>query len=395
MVNKVYGQDSLWTGIANTNGLQTNSVAFSADGKHLLTGTNCHPAMIRLFHSETGELEWSYELGQELYCVMGVGISSGGKYLAAIEEFGNLLVFDYTKSPPDSVTTIKIEATNAFASAFSPNNDQVAVGASNGVLALCDLEKGEVVKSVQAHGNWVLCVAYSPDGQTIATAGDDNRIKTWDLEGNQLGTFSGHSKSITSITFSKDGKQIYSSSQDQTLRVWDVEKNTETASVKVSDVAVNDFHLSPTGYYLATVSADDTVRLFFTEGLVQFASFKDQIPGTAYCMSWSSVAPMLAVGTTSGKVGVYSVDRSLGQSTISRAHISPFPNPFSSSLRVEGDFMVRLELYDVRGQLTAIRHVEHQESVDWNLRDLGPGVYVLKAIGYNEQVMETKKVIKL
>lgn len=76
---------------------------------------------------------------------------------------------------------------------------------------------------IAGHERETWAVAFSPDGQILATGSDDETIKLWDLRSERLiRSLTGHSATVAAIAFSPDGHRLASASLDQTVRIWDV-----------------------------------------------------------------------------------------------------------------------------------------------------------------------------
>lgn len=71
----------------------------------------------------------------------------------------------------------------------------------------------------------VHCVSFSPDGKLLAAAGEEAKIRIFDLAaGSQLGELKDHSASVLSIAWSPDSRKFASCCSDGSLRIWDVSK---------------------------------------------------------------------------------------------------------------------------------------------------------------------------
>jgi WD40 repeat protein len=90
-------------------------------------------------------------------------------------------------------------------------------------VRLWDVATGRFLRTSEGHKNWVLSIAFSPDGKTLASGSSDNAVRLWDVAtGGSLRAFEGHKNGVLSIAFSPDGKTLASGSSDNTVRLWDV-----------------------------------------------------------------------------------------------------------------------------------------------------------------------------
>jgi len=106
--------------------------------------------------------------------------------------------------------------------AYSPKGDIIAVATSIGVW-LYDAQTHKEIALLTGHSADVTSVAFSPDGQTIASGGDDNTLKLWSVaQRREIASLTGHSSYVTSVAFSSDGQTLASGSEDGTILVWDL-----------------------------------------------------------------------------------------------------------------------------------------------------------------------------
>ncbi len=153
------------------------SVAWSADGKHLATGGY---RKVLLWNSA----EWSL--------------------VGEISDLpGRVSAMTFT---PDSAALVT--ASNASGQA-----GEVALWAIAGLAKRL---------SWSAHNGTVFDVTISPDGTTLATAGADKLVRFWSLaKGEQLMQIEAHSSPVLSLAYKPDGALLASGGADKELKIWD------------------------------------------------------------------------------------------------------------------------------------------------------------------------------
>ena len=222
-----------------------NSVAFSPDGRHIVSGSNDRTIRV-----------WDAQIGVQ------VGNSLQGH-----------------TQPVNSV-------------AFSPDGRHIASGSSDRTIRVWDAQTGvQVGNSLQGHTDWVNSVAFSPDGRHIVSGSYDKTIQVWDAQiGVQVGnSLQGHTEAVNSVAFSPDGRHIVSGSNDSTIRVWDAQTGVQVGnSLQGHTQAVKSVSFSPDGRHIVSGSYDSTIRVWDAQTCVQLCHPPHESP-TEHTMSVSSI----------------------------------------------------------------------------------------------------------
>ncbi|PKW11901.1 WD40 repeat [Streptomyces sp. 1222.5] len=148
--------------------------------------------------------------------------------------------------------------------AFSPDGSTLATAGEDKAVRLWDVSSRKVRATLHGHTDKVSTVAFSPDGRTLATASTDRTVRLWDMATKESrATLTGHTKAVTSVAFSPDGSTLATGSDDATVRFWDVTNGASRATLPVSaDYTVTSVAFGPDGRTFAAGSGDSTVHLW-------------------------------------------------------------------------------------------------------------------------------------
>jgi eukaryotic-like serine/threonine-protein kinase len=174
--------------------------------------------------------------------------------------------------------------------AWSPDGRVLASGAYDNTVRLWDAA-GRPITTLQGHTDAVGGVAWSPDGQTLASGAADNDIRLWSPTGRSLRVLRGHTSSVFCLAWSPNGQILASGSgkigpndnEDYTVRLWSPD-GRELAMLRGHTSSVMAVAWSPDGQILASVSVDQTVRFWDASGrsLAVLAGHTDRVIGAAW-----------------------------------------------------------------------------------------------------------------
>jgi len=245
------------------------SVAFSPDGRYVLTGSYDHTA--RLWDATTAKELRRFEGHSD--SVTSIAFSPDARSVLTGSQDRSIRLWDI--STGKELRRFEGHSGGITSVAFSPNGEEVLTGSEDHTALLWDTASGKQLRRFEGHSGNVNSVAFSPSGSDVLTGSSDHTARIWDVNsGTELSRFEGHSGSVTSVTFSSDGRRVLTGSEDGTARLWDVTSGTELYRFDSHSGAVLSVAFSPDERLMLTGNDDNTARLWDVAGRTEAHRFE-------------------------------------------------------------------------------------------------------------------------
>ena len=147
---------------------------------------------------------------------------------------------------------------------FSPDGSHVVSGSKDNTMCIWNVATGESEAELKGHSYWVNSVAFSPDGSCVVSGSGDNTVCIWNVAtGQSKAELNGHSGWVNSVVFSPDGSHVVSilNSLDDTVCIWNVATNESVELMGCWD-RVNSVIFSPDGSCIVSGSINNTLHIW-------------------------------------------------------------------------------------------------------------------------------------
>ena len=147
--------------------------------------------------------------------------------------------------------------------AFSPAGDILATGSDNGDVHLWRVADGQALLTLSGHAGQVLSVNFTANGQTLVSRGEDQTVKFWQVDSGQcLRTLQRYTSQILSVCPNAVPPRLISQGTDRTIRLWNLDTGQSLAKLQGEGHQVQVVALNAKGETLATAGAEETVTLW-------------------------------------------------------------------------------------------------------------------------------------
>ncbi len=342
-------------------------IAFAPDGRSLASVSD--DGTLRLWATGEGSIKQAASLAFSDDIVWGVAFSHDGSMLATAGEDGTVRLWDVARRA--QLGEPLIERMGDFLSvAFSPDDQSLVAGNGDGEIYGWDLQSRQYrfAPLVSAHQSDVWKLAFSPDGDSFATASSDGSTVVVEFpEGKVSATAFSGSGSSQGVAYTPSGERLVGGTPDGSVRVWDTRLGDIISTTPSGhDQPIIDLHLSGDGTLLATLAEDQLIRLWRFGPEAPLSQDYRVAGGAARAVAFGDQGRLLAAGDRSGSVSIWDLNHDQPPRVYSEHREGVWALAFSpdSRLLASGDRAGRLQIRDLASG-TLVADGEHDDGAIW------------------------------
>ncbi len=238
------------------------ALVFSPDGQTLTSAGN---GKFSFWDLPTGREKTA---SHDIPPAFNLAYSADGETLAVASR-DEIQLLDVASRSRNGNFTGKLHLTSSMV--WSPH--WLSPGSGDGDVKIWNLETGQEVVRFKAHPFAAYALAFSPDGKTLVSGGGDQKLCFWDVASlkskasapgapqttaalRKMATLQGHLKDVWAVAFSPDGQTLASGGKDGLAKFW---SGIPKADESVLAEARLPLRFSDDGHSLLTLNRDWTL----------------------------------------------------------------------------------------------------------------------------------------
>ena len=239
------------------------ALAYYPSGRCLAVGDAA--GGVKLVDAEQGNVLPNLDFKAHVVGVSGLSFNATGTLLASCGGESRIRLYSVAagpaKAPPTAITSLAEldgHLTPVSAVAFSPDGNSLASGAGDQTVKIWSVSEKTELRTFRGHTDWISGLAFAPDGRTVISVGVDRSVRVWDTRTSESPTPPGHWRAINALSITADSQLLVTGSDDRSVRVWNLTNGVELASPYQHPNAVNAVCISPEGKLIVSASRTTT-----------------------------------------------------------------------------------------------------------------------------------------
>ena len=327
------GEIKIWTSLQSqsitklSGSVPLRSVRWSPNGKLLASADDNGRISIR--DSASGNEQFSIQaherrnLSKVGYLQFDVSLAWNpvGTHLASGGLDGELRIWEAHTG--EEVFRLSKDLDRIWCVDWSSDGSFIALGSEDGCIRIVEAFKPDSpMQIIMAHGPGtfgVTGVAWSPDGNRLASCGNDGLVKVWNAKDHtELSSMQGHGGWTFDVDWRADGKQLASSGADGNVIIWDVATGTKQTALRSGQEFVMAVAWNPQGTRVASAPLSNDIQIWDPVSGEECSSL--QVPYVRFHdVSWCSDGTRIVAASNMGDLCVWDATRGFEQDMTSRA----------------------------------------------------------------------------
>lgn len=355
------------------------SVAVAPHGRQIVSGSEDGTA--RIWDATNGkEL---FVLCGHSNSVQCVAYSCDGRQIATGSQDCTVLVWDASSGV--KLGALRGHSASIESVTFSPDGSRIAGGMGDSTVRVWDVNSRTQIGVFRGHDYRVNSVAFSPDSRQIASGSSDLRVWDVDSKrveatsraheglptfyngpfhrrGDEQMLILGHDGTVRSVAYSFDGQRIASGSEDSTVRIWDANGDSDESRLRGHELEINSISFSQDGLEIATGSFDNSARTWNANTGIELRIFRGHTPWVT-CVTFSPDGNLIASGGYDGTILVWESASGLERSRRHFVRVNGVAFSPDGTRIVSGGFDAIVRVWNVQSDEECILFNGHDDEV--------------------------------
>ena len=166
----------------------------------------------------------------------------------------------------ESVMTLKGRGDWLAGLALSPQGDTIASGGNDNAITLWDTNSGREILALSGHASEGLVLDFCPKGKRLVSGGYDGVLRVWDIDQRRvMASLKGHEAQIQFAGYGQDESKIFFADINGLVKTWKWTESNKSQTIFVRKCFLNDADISPNGSLMALCYADGVQKILDTE----------------------------------------------------------------------------------------------------------------------------------